>query len=137
MKTVFVFLCVLVAALAHGLPNLPENERIKLAQVHRSCQSNPKTFCDENKLRNLSNYINDIEVGTHMLCMAVKAGLMTPNGDFDIPSIKRKVALVTRDHSNVDGLVQKCTRKAEKPGKTANLMWMCFFQNDIQYYHQL
>ncbi|XP_057661682.1 uncharacterized protein LOC130897107 [Diorhabda carinulata] len=137
MKTVFVFLCALVAVLARGLPNLPENERLKLAEVHRSCQSNPKTFCNEDKLRNLFNNINDPQVGTHMLCMAVKAGLMRPNGDFDLPYMKQKIGLVVRDPSKVDGLVQKCTRKAENPGKTANLMWKCLVENDIQYYHNL
>nr|APC94200.1 odorant-binding protein 2 [Pyrrhalta maculicollis] len=137
MKTIFVLTCIVAVALAKNLPNLPENERVKLAQVHQSCQSDPKTYCDENKLRNLVNNIDDPVVGTHMLCMAVKAGLIKSNGDFDLETMKNKISLVIDDQSKVDGLVKKCSHKTENSGKTANLMWVCFVQNDIQYYHSL
>nr|AQY18985.1 odorant-binding protein [Galeruca daurica] len=137
MKTIFVLTCIVVVALGHGLPNLPENERLKLAQVHQACQSNPKTYCDENKLRNLLKNIDDTEVGTHMLCMAVKAGLMKQNGDFNLDTMKNKIGLVIHDQSKVDGFVRKCSSKGENSGKSANLMWVCLVQNDVQYYHQL
>ncbi|XP_050506076.1 uncharacterized protein LOC126884223 [Diabrotica virgifera virgifera] len=137
MKSFIVFTCVLVAAMASHLPNLPESERIKLAKVHADCQADPKTYVDEDKLRNLQNNINDHQVGVHMFCMAVKAGLLKSNGDLDIPAITSKVSLVVKDHSKVDGLVQKCAKKSDNSGKTANLLFVCFVQNDIQYYHKL
>ncbi|XP_072384169.1 uncharacterized protein [Diabrotica undecimpunctata] len=137
MKLFIVFACVLVAAVASHLPNLPENERIKLAKVHADCQADPKTYENEDKLRNLKNNIDDHQVGVHMFCMAVKSGLLKSNGDFDIPAITSKVSLVIKDHSKVDGLVQKCAKKSDNSGKTANLLFLCFVQNDIQYYHNL
>ncbi|CAH1099832.1 unnamed protein product [Psylliodes chrysocephalus] len=132
MKAVNIFVCCVVAAMA----DLPASERTFLKQVHDACQSNPKTFCDENKLRNLSNNINDPQVGIHMSCMAIKAGLQHPNGQLNIPTMRIKVGLVV-DQSKVEGVIQKCAKTAENPGKTANLMWVCFVKNNVEYYHKL
>ncbi|XP_028140996.1 uncharacterized protein LOC114335042 [Diabrotica virgifera virgifera] len=137
MKYLVVLACVVVAAVASHLPNLPENERLKLAQVHRDCQADPKTYVDEDKLRKLPNFVEDKQVGIHMRCMAVKSGLMKQNGDLDIPSITQKFGLVIKDHSKVNGFVQQCAKKADTPEKTAILLTLCCVKNDIQYYHKL
>ncbi|CAG9836042.1 unnamed protein product [Diabrotica balteata] len=137
MKYLVVLACVVVAAVASHLPNLPENERLKLAQVHRDCQADPKTYVDEDKLRKLPNFVEDKQVGVHMLCMAVKAGLMRHNGDFDINTIKQKFALVIKDHSKVNGFVQQCATKSDTPGKSAILFTLCCVKNGIEYYHKL
>ncbi|XP_028140995.1 uncharacterized protein LOC114335039 [Diabrotica virgifera virgifera] len=117
--------------------NLSQHDRQFLRQVHESCQHDPKTYCDEHKLRNLQHNINDRQVGIHMKCMAVKAGLMKHHGDLDITIIKIKISSVIHDQGKVNKYVHKCAHKAEYPEKTANMLWLCFIQNGIDYYHRL
>nr|QUP79521.1 odorant binding protein 28 [Monochamus saltuarius] len=133
MKAVLV-LCVVVAG---ALAQLPNSERIFLKQVHDSCQADRATYADESRLKQLNKYIDDAVVGNHMLCMSKKAGLQKGNGDLDIGVIKQKIALVTADKSKVDGLVKKCAVVNGNPQKTANLLWLCFVQNNIDYLHRL
>ncbi|XP_028140998.1 uncharacterized protein LOC114335043 [Diabrotica virgifera virgifera] len=137
MKYLVVLACVVVAAVASNLPNLPEGERLKLAQVHRDCQADPKTHVDEDKLRKLPNFVEDKQVGVHMRCMVVKAGLMKQNGKLDVPSITEKFRLVIKDASKVNALVQQCAVDSETPEKTSILFTLCCVKNDIQYYHKL
>ncbi|KAJ8924168.1 hypothetical protein NQ315_006952 [Exocentrus adspersus] len=134
MKAIVVLLC---AVLGVVLAQLPPDEKAFLKNVHDSCQANPATYADESKLKKLSQYIDDRVVGTHMLCMSQKAGLQKSNGDLDIGVIKQKIALVTADKSKVDGLVKTCAVVNGGPEKTANLLWLCFVKNNIDYLHRL
>nr|ALR72494.1 odorant binding protein [Colaphellus bowringi] len=133
MKTGLILLCVVVAVLAG---QLPEDEKERLRQVHLSCQADSKTYCDEDLLRKLGDNVNNPQVGIHMLCMSVKAGLQERNGDLNRSFIKSRIALVT-EQAKVDGYVQKCAVKKETPEKTAAMLWLCFVQNGINYYHKL
>ncbi|KAG5890841.1 hypothetical protein JTB14_016274 [Gonioctena quinquepunctata] len=74
MKSVLIFLCVVVAAMAH----LPPDQKEFLRQVHLTCQADPKTFCDENILRKLSDNKDNHQAQIHMMCMAVKDSLGDP-----------------------------------------------------------
>nr|AXO78389.1 odorant binding protein 11 [Xylotrechus quadripes] len=135
MKVVLFFLCVAIfESMAH---HLPEDEKLKLKQIHESCQADPATYADENKLKRLSEFIDDEQVGTHMLCMSIKEGLQDEDGDLDEDLIRSKVALVTHDQSKVDDYVKKCAIEADNPEKTAILLVLCFVNNNIHYYHQL
>ncbi|XP_018565034.1 uncharacterized protein LOC108906293 [Anoplophora glabripennis] len=134
MKAFAVILCSVFAV---ALAQLPDSERIHLKQVHDSCQADPKTYADESRLKQLNKYIDDNVVGTHMLCMSRKAGLQKANGDLDVGVIRQKIDLVTADKSKVDGLVKKCAVVNGNPKRTANLLWLCFVQNNIDYLHRL
>ncbi|KAJ8932144.1 hypothetical protein NQ314_014928 [Rhamnusium bicolor] len=72
MKTAFVFMCVIIGAFA---ANLLEIEEHKLHHIHEECQSNPATYADDELLKNLSENLDNPQVGAHMLCESVKVGL--------------------------------------------------------------
>ncbi|CAH1116804.1 unnamed protein product [Phaedon cochleariae] len=134
MRSTLVFLCLVVAVFAN---RLPETERARLALIHGECQSDLRTNCDENLLRNLAANANNRQVGVHMLCMTVKEGLQKGNGDLNKEVIRSKIELVSQDSSRVDEHLQKCAVKKESPEKTAVALVLCFVQNRIPYYHQL
>ncbi|KAJ8924169.1 hypothetical protein NQ315_006953 [Exocentrus adspersus] len=136
MKIVLAFFCaVLLGALATH--HIPESEKHKLKQIHEECQANPATHVDEELLKKLEDHIDDKKVGAHMLCMAVKQGFMTHDGDLINEVIKSKITLVTHDETKVDGLLKKCAIKHETPEKTAILLKICFKQNDVHYYYDI
>ncbi|XP_018565051.1 uncharacterized protein LOC108906310 isoform X1 [Anoplophora glabripennis] len=135
MKTLFVFLCVaILGALAH---HLPETEMRKLKEVHDSCQANPTTHVDEKLLKKLKENVEDKKVGTHLLCMAVKVGLLTQDGDLMKNVIRDKIVIATHDVSKVDEVLKKCAVKRETPEKTAIQMLVCFIDNGVHYHHNL
>ncbi|KAJ8932141.1 hypothetical protein NQ314_014925 [Rhamnusium bicolor] len=116
---------------------LPENEKQSLKRIHDHCQSNSATNVDEDLLRKLPQNIDNPQVGAHMLCMSVGAGLQKQNGQLDKDAIKNKISVVTQDKSLVDGLVTKCAVQKETPEKTAVTMWTCFVKNNVNYIHVL
>ncbi|KAJ8932142.1 hypothetical protein NQ314_014926 [Rhamnusium bicolor] len=52
-----------------------EAEEEKLQRIHDECQSNPATYADHELLHNLSQNLDNPQVGAHMLCESVKVGL--------------------------------------------------------------
>ncbi|KAJ8932139.1 hypothetical protein NQ314_014923 [Rhamnusium bicolor] len=135
MKSAVVLLTVLVVGILAN--KLPENEKQNLKRIHEQCQSDSKTKVDEDLLRKFTQNTDNQQVGAHMLCMSVAAGLQKQNGQFDKNTIKNKISLVIEDKSRVDGLVTKCAVQKETPEKTAVGMWTCFIQNNVNYVHVL
>ncbi|KAJ8932146.1 hypothetical protein NQ314_014930 [Rhamnusium bicolor] len=133
MKVAVVVLMVFAVAIAAN--QLPENERQSLKRIYDHCQSNSETKVDEDLLRKLSQNTDNQQVGAHMLCVSVGAGLQKQNGQLDKNIIKNKISLVIEDKSRVDDLVTKCAVQKETPEKTAVKMFTCFDQNNVKYYH--
>lgn len=116
---------------------MPETEKDKLKQIHDVCQANPATHVDEKLLKKLTQNVDNKKVGSHLLCMAVKVGLLTPDGDLVKDAIREKIVIASHDPSKVDELLKKCAVKHETPEKTAVHMLVCFIQNDVHYHHDL
>ncbi|KAJ8955669.1 hypothetical protein NQ318_008538 [Aromia moschata] len=112
-----------------------KRKKQKLKDIHFACQDDPTTHDDEEKLRKLSENLDDPKTGAHMLCMTVKAGLQRENGQLDREVIRSKVALVTHDQATVDGLVEKCAVNQESAERTAVKLILCFVENNIHYYY--
>nr|XP_023026444.1 B1 protein-like [Leptinotarsa decemlineata] len=134
MKTILIFFCVAIAAMAHQIT--PE-EKERLRQVYLACQADPKTYCDEDLLKKFGENAENKQVGIHMLCMSVNAGLQTKEGDLLKDFIRTRIDMVTHDKSKVDEYLEKCAVLKETPEKTAVQLWLCFIKNDIKYYHKL
>ncbi|XP_018574932.1 uncharacterized protein LOC108913792 [Anoplophora glabripennis] len=135
MKTVFVFLCVIVGILAQDKPKLIAEEQM-LEHIHDECQADPKTFADHDLLHNLAANIDNPQVGAHMLCESTKVGLQKENGELDIETIKSKIGLSVDDPNRVEFLVKECAIKKNTPEKTAINLFMCLDKNGVTYFHE-
>ncbi|KAJ8932136.1 hypothetical protein NQ314_014920 [Rhamnusium bicolor] len=133
MRTVFVFACVIVGALA---VSTLEAEEDKLKRIHDECQSNPATYVDHELLHNLSQNLDNPQVGAHMLCESVKVGLQKENGDLDLAVIKSKISLSVSDKAKVDRLVRECAVKKNTAEKTAINLFMCLDKDGVTYFHE-
>nr|AXO78391.1 odorant binding protein 13 [Xylotrechus quadripes]QHI06947.1 odorant-binding protein 1 [Helopeltis theivora] len=127
----FLLVAFIVGAVTAG--TLPASEQQFVNQVHAHCQSNPKTFVDENLLKNLSANKDNAQVGVHMLCMSKGAGLQGQNGEINKGAVQSKVALVIRDSSKVNEIVNKCAVKTGSWESTAVSMWLCLNKNQVPY----
>lgn len=81
--------------------------------------------------------MDDKQVAVHMLCMAIKAGLMESDGTLHRDTIREKITLGASQDANVDELLSKCVKILTTPEETALKMWACFGKNDIHYYHRI
>lgn len=113
---------------------MPPEERSKLREVHATCQSDPATYVEEAKVKDMDQYADDFQLGVHLLCMAVKLGCATEKGLIDRDVLRNKIDLVTPDKSKVDALLEKCAVQQETPEKTAVFVCLCFKRNGVQYY---
>lgn len=113
---------------------MPPEERSKLREVHATCQSDPATYVEEAKVKDMDQYADDFQLGVHLLCMAVKLGCATEKGLIDRDVLRNKIHLVTPDKSKVDALLEKCAVQQETPEKTAVFVCLCFKRNGVQYY---
>ncbi|KAJ8932143.1 hypothetical protein NQ314_014927 [Rhamnusium bicolor] len=144
MKTAFVFTCVVVGALLHlyitflltRLPAFLKLRNISCSTSMMSASPIQPQYVDHELLHNLSQNLDNPQVGAHMLCESVKVGLQKENGDLDLAVIKSKISLSVSDKAKVDRLVRECAVKKNTAKKTAINLFMCLDKDGVTYFHE-
>nr|UYS88364.1 odorant binding protein 12 [Aromia bungii] len=130
MKTIVFFGAILSVAFA---ATLPANEQQAINKVHKNCQSNPSTYVDESKLKDLATYGQEPQVGVHMLCMSKGSGVQNQSGQLDKGVVKSKVLLVIKDQGKANEITNKCAVSKDTPEKTAVAVYLCLNQNSVPF----
>nr|UTN00818.1 odorant binding protein [Semanotus bifasciatus] len=107
-----------------------------LHHIHDACQADPATSVNHELLHNLSENLDNPQVGAHMLCESKGVGLQKPDGELDPEIIRSKISLSVKDAAKVDRLVKECAIKKRTPEETAVNLFMCLDENGVTYFHE-
>nr|UYS88366.1 odorant binding protein 14 [Aromia bungii] len=134
MKVVFVFASLV--ALSMAMTEM-EHEKCKKEDIHKKCQSNPATYAPDEYLDNLPKYyLDNPQVGAHMLCESQGLGLQDKDGKLNYRNIKRKVKLSVHNEDKANKLVKECAVQRKTKEKTAVYLFMCLDKHGVTYFHE-
>ncbi|KAJ8970110.1 hypothetical protein NQ317_019656 [Molorchus minor] len=111
--------------MAYGLT---DEEKQRVRDIHRECQSDPATHADEDLLKKAYNgeHVESKSIGAHILCMSKKIKFQNENGDIDKKAVRKQLSKLISDETKLDEVVEKCGVQKTTPEETAQDIMKCF-----------
>nr|ARH65465.1 odorant binding protein 10 [Anoplophora glabripennis] len=140
MRTFVVIISI--SALVLGRP---DENLATINMAHNECQSNPRTYVDEDILDRISGgeKIDNPSVRAHILCVTTKLGVLNEYGEVNRTNLRTVLSRVILNEEKLEENLEKCAVEETDAEEVALVLDKCFWNNldhdhnsHIHYHHQ-